>query len=572
MSSMLAAQSSPPSDSDTKIKEDVQKLLDAVQAQQKAMAEQQKQITEQQIEIERLKHMLTAQPQAVAANSDAQPARVVNATLTAPSTNPAARTISDTAMQEAPKDSPLSFRIGGADFTPGGFMDFTSIFRSVNTGNLGTNFFNIPFSTAAAAHLTESRFTATNSRISLKATSKFGGNDVTGYVEMDFLGNDAQNVNVTSNGHVFRERQYWVDVKRGQWEVLAGQAWSWLTPNRVGVSSNPADVNNTYDMDFNYQAGLTWTRAPQFRLVYHPNEHWAMGVALENAQQYTGGFVTLPGNAQLINGVVSNGTNSQNGQFDNNSGAGNNTAGNNTPNLHPDVIPKIAYDTDMGGKHFHVEAAGLLTSAKIADLPTVAGATFVTHSKTGGGLEAAVNLEVIKNFRILANAFWSDGGGRYIFGSGPQAVLRTNAAGNDLDLSMVHAGSGIVGFEAQVTPHTLFYGYYGGDYFQRNFSTDFSVAANAAGLRPNIGFGFPAVFNGAVQAFPGAPVTGNQNRAIQEGTLGWIQTFWRSPQYGALQLITQASYLTRAEWFVPAGAPKNAHLGMGWVNIRYVLP
>jgi hypothetical protein len=44
------------------------------------------------------------------------------------------------------KESPLSFRIGGAEFTPGGFMDFTSIFRSTNTGNLGTNFFAIPFS------------------------------------------------------------------------------------------------------------------------------------------------------------------------------------------------------------------------------------------------------------------------------------------------------------------------------------------------------------------------------------------------------------------------------------------
>jgi hypothetical protein len=121
---------------------------------------------------------------------------------------------------------------------------------------------------------------------------------------------------------------------------------------------------------------------------------------------------------------------------------------------------------------------------------------------------------------------------------------------------MVHSGSGLVGFETQVTPRTMFYGYYGGDYFQRNFTLDTTPAA-----RPNsfVGFGGPNSAN-------------NNNRAIQEGTIGWIQTFWKSPQYGALQLITQASYVTRSPWFVAAGAPKNAHLGMGWVDLRYVLP
>ena len=540
VSSLLAAQSGTPSGSDpSQPQGDVKKLLDAIDAQQKAIAEQQKQITQQQIEIEKLKQDL-AQPQKISANGDGQSAHVVNATLaTAPTTNPATRTVSDTA-QEQPKESPLSFRIGGADFTPGGFMDFTSIFRSVNTGNLGTNFFAIPFSNTVAGHLTETRFTAQNSRVSMKAHSKFGENDVTGYLEMDFLGNDAANIFVTSNSHTVRQRLYWVDVKRSKWEILAGQSWGMLTPNRVGISPNPSDVFFSSNMDFNYQVGLTWTRAPQFRLVYHPNDHWAMGVGLENPEQFGGqGEITFPAsfNAQLA------------GQID----QGNISS---TPNLHPDLIPKIAYDTDMGGKHFHGEVAGLLTSVKVTNLPAVLGATFVAHTKTGGGGEAAVNLEVVKNFRILANAFYSDGGGRYIFGMGPQAVVLPNLAGTDVNVSMVHSGSGLVGFETQVTPKTMFYGYYGGDYFQRNFTLDTTPAA-----RPNsfVGFGGPNSAN-------------NNNRAIQEGTIGWIQTFWKSPQYGALQLITQASYVTRSPWFVAAGAPKNAHLGMGWVDLRYVLP
>jgi hypothetical protein len=64
----------------------------------------------------------------------------------------------------------------------------------------------------------------------------------------------------------------------------------------------------------------------------------------------------------------------------------------------------------------------------------------------------------------------------------------------------------------------------------------------------------------------------SNNRAIQQGTFDWNQTFWRNPQYGAVVLIAQYSYLTRAPWFVSAGSPKNAHLSMGYLSIRYVLP
>jgi hypothetical protein len=228
-------------------------------------------------------------------------------------------------------------------------MDFTGIFRSTNTGSAtGTSFGGIPFSNTVGGHLTETRLSAQNSRISLKATDKFGENDVTGYIEMDFLGNDASNAFVTSNSHTLRQRLYFIDLKRNKWEFLAGQSWSWLTPNRVGLSPYPSDVFYSQDMDFNYQAGLTWTRAPQFRVAYHANDNWALGVALEEPEQYVNNEVVFPNafNAQLLP------------QLDANSSPNPATGGGNgTPNMHPDIIPKIAYDTDVNGKHFHVEAA-----------------------------------------------------------------------------------------------------------------------------------------------------------------------------------------------------------------------
>ena len=70
--------------------------------------------------------------------------------------------------------------------------------------------------------------------------------------------------------------------------------------------------------------------------------------------------------------------------------------------------------------------------------------------------------------------------------------------------------------------------------------------------------------------FAGSPNT--NNRAIQQATFDWISTFWQNPRHGALQAYTQYSYLTRAPWYVVPGTPRNAHLSMVYVGLRYVLP
>jgi hypothetical protein len=121
---------------------------------------------------------------------------------------------------------------------------------------------------------------------------------------------------------------------------------------------------------------------------------------------------------------------------------------------------------------------------------------------------------------------------------------------------MVHAGAAIVGSELQLGKKSLFGFYYGGFYYQRNTFPD--ITATSA-TKPFIGFGGPNSSN-------------TNNRAIQEGSIDWTQTFWKNPQYGAVLLVTQTSYVTRAPWFVAAGAPKNAHLMMGYVSLKYVLP
>jgi hypothetical protein len=445
------------------------------------------------------------------------------------------------------KSSPLSFKIGNADFTPGGFVDITSVNRTTNVGSgIGTNFGGIPFNNGATGRLTESRLTAQNSRVSLKVNSNTGTLDLTGYVESDFLGFQPPNANTTSNSNSMRLRLYFADVKRGKWEFQAGQLWTWMTPNRVGLSPMPSDIFYSQNMDTNYQVGLTWARQTAIRFAYHPTSSWAIGVSLENPQQFVPGSVTFP-------------SGSFSSQFDNGSGstsaasAGTNPA---VPNLHPDIIVKSAWDAKVGDRNMHFEVAGLVRSFKVFNTLATPNAT---NSITGGGGSVNVNLELVKNFHVIGNSFYSYGGGRYIFGLGPDVIVRPDGT-----LSGVHSGSGIGGFEWQANPKYMLYGYYGGAYFQRNFGLLASSATPAPSCNgvsgfTCVGFGFPGSSNSA-------------NRAIQEGTIGFVPTLYSNPNYGKLQIITQYSYLTRAPWSVATGAPKNAHTNLIYADVRYTLP
>ncbi len=500
-------------------------------------------IASQQQQIESLRQELAAKKQA-----DSAP-HLTNASLTTTSTTNAV-----TQETEKPKESPLSFRIGGMDFTPGGFVDFQNIFRTVNTGNvISTNFGAIPFGNTAAGHLTEYRASGQYSRWNLKIGGKYGANNITGYVEGDFNGNDAANVFATTNPHTLRLRLYFVDVKRGMWEFTAGQAWSLITPNRVGTSPMSPDLATTYSADGNIHVGVPYSRDGQFRVTVHPNDHFSWALAIDNPQQYTNGEVTVP---TTFNTVLTP-------QLD---GAA--TPG--VPNLFPDVMTKMAWDTKMGDRAFHLEAGGVLTSVKVTAQPG-GSTTFNSHSNFGTAGMGGLNLALAKNFRVMAYGIYGTGTARYFNGLGPQYVVAPIATGPGaftIDTSMVHAGSAYTGIEATMGK-TQIGAYYGGYYFGRNSFNDLTAPATTAAIscapglvainRPCIGFG-------------GTNSPTNNNRAIQEGSFVLTQTLWKNPQYGALLLINDASYSTRAPWFVAANAPKNAHMFMDHLVLRYVIP
>jgi hypothetical protein len=325
-----------------------------------------------------------------------------------------------------------------------------------------------------------------------------------------------------------------------------------LTPNRNGLSALPGDLFYGQEMDTNYLLGLTWARQASFRVIAHPTNNWAFGVSIENPEQTLPSSVALPA-----------GTSNEALQFDSNSGnTSSATAVNNpnTPNLAPDIIAKTAFDFNPGGHHVHFDFAGLFRTLKAINYiqstfsgSTITAANTVTDTIHGGGGEVGLNVELVKNFRIIGTGYWSSGGGRYIASTGgPDVIIKPDGT-----LSGVHSGSFIGGFEYQVNPKTMFYGYYSGAYFGKDVNAVTNTATPP--VTTYTGYGQPGSSNSA-------------DRFLYEPTIGIIQTFWRNPSYGDLKLITQYSYVSRAPWVVGSTAPGTAHNSMVYIDLRYDLP
>jgi hypothetical protein len=262
--------------------------------------------------------------------------------------------------------------------------------------------------------------------------------------------------------------------------------------------------------------------------VYHPSEKVAFGLALENPDAYVGGAngagtSTLPTALSVLAGT----------QLDNQ------TTVQTTPNLHPDIIAKLAFDPNS---HVHFEVAGIERTFKVWN-PN----TNVFFTKVAGGGSVNGNFEIAKGFRLITNNFWSDGGGRYIFGEAPDMILRSDGS-----ISPIHAGGVNEGFEIAAGKNLALYAYYGGIYIEKNTALD----ANGSTL---IGYGFRGSAN-------------SQDRSIQEVTFGFNQTIWKDAKWGAVNFMGQYAYIFREPWFVAPNTPKGAHDNTIFLNLRYTLP
>jgi hypothetical protein len=276
------------------------------------------------------------------------------------------------------------------------------------------------------------------------------------------------------------------------------------------------------------------------RFLYHPSGKVTVGLSIEQPDQYIGGSaggsgITLPtAFASIVSTSTTTGT-----QLDNAANIGITNLALAAPSVTPDFIAKIAFDPSS---RLHFEVGGIERNFKIVN-PSLLTQHFTT---TGEGLLFGFNAEVIKNVRVISTNYFSNGGGRYLFGQAPDLIVRSDGS-----LSSVRADGTIDGIEATIK-NTLLYAYYGGIYIGRN------TTLNNDGKTP-VGYGYT-----------GSP--NSQNRAINELSFGFNQTIWRNPRYGAINLMGQYEWLERSPWFVAAGAPKATHDSTVYVNVRYTLP
>jgi hypothetical protein len=451
--------------------------------------------------------------------------------------DPAQKQPMQTPQPEPVISSPLQLQLGNITIMPVGFMDDTMVWRNKDTGSgIGSNFGSVPFDSAVpGGKLSELRFSPQNSRIGFRVDGNYKGYRFIGYNEFDFLGTSgANNIGITNGAFVPRLRLYWVDVRKDAWEIMAGQSWSLLTPNRVGLSPLPGDVFYSQVMDVNYVAGLNWTRQPGVRFVLHaPQDKVSFGVAFENPNQYLGSY---GGSGQPV--LPSALTALAGSQFDNGS-----SSPLSTPNLMPDIIAKLAFDPD---RRAHVEIAGIVREFKDINPVSTSPTYLQKYTATGAGASVNANLEVAKGIRLIANNTFGQGIGRYIFGEAPDAIIRSNGS-----ISPVHTFNTVEGIEATYKK-SLFFFYAGGIYIQKNIALD----ANGTTY---IGWGYPGAAN-------------SQDHSINEYTFGLNQTVWKDAKYGAISFIGQYEYLTRSPWTIPAGTPANALDHTIYLDIRYTLP
>jgi hypothetical protein len=146
--------------------------------------------------------------------------------------------------------------LGPVTLKPSGFLETIGMSRSATTvDSVSTKFGNIPLADEPGQDIGSVR----HSRLMLHGDVPAGPVKFSAYLESDFM-------NFTSGESPWRWRQYWAQATIGKWEILGGQAWSLLRPNREGTATDTG-MMNTDVVDPAYHVGLAGSRVRQLRVT-----------------------------------------------------------------------------------------------------------------------------------------------------------------------------------------------------------------------------------------------------------------------------------------------------------------
>jgi outer membrane murein-binding lipoprotein Lpp len=243
--------------------------------------------------------------------------------------------------------------------TLGGFIEAAAMERSLYQGsdinskwNLGSGGFPLPNS--PNYYQNEFRGTARQSRLSLLAQGQDDFAAYAAYFEADFLGGGSGTSGNSQESNSYNPRirlLYGTYETKSGWHLLAGQEWSLITMNKVGIV--PREENIPLTIDAQYVPGFTWTRNPQVRLVKDFGNMVSVGLSVEAPQTIiTGGGLASGSGSNYSYKLLNPATN-----LADVTGTTNNSNMPSSLSLdqYPDVVGKVAFDACFG----HYEAYGL---------------------------------------------------------------------------------------------------------------------------------------------------------------------------------------------------------------------
>ncbi len=506
----------PTRSTDQALLQEVRALRSEMQAMKAQMSEQ----AAKQAETEAQLRQATDQAQAAATKAESVETQIAAV--------PAAIEASAEKARHADK-----FYLKGISITPGGFVELAGIYRQHFMGNdISTAFNTIPFPNVRAGHVSESRFSARQTRLSLLAEGAPSQSVNLGfYAEIDFQG-AAQNANSNqSNSYNPRIRHLYgtIDWQRGDvgLHLLAGQNWSLVTMNGKGITPRNEVVPSTIDGQL--VPGFAWTRQPQVRLTadFFDKRLW-LAVSAENPETTFGGVVpanvtsTAPGGAG----------------FDSNNSL--------SLNHIPDIVGKVAYEGTIAGRSVHIEGLAIYRSFS-------ARLVGRNENVSGYGVGGGITLQVVpKLLDIEFSGLTGRGIGRYGAAQLPDVTFASDGRIRPLRETMLLAGATL-----HATDTLDIYAYAGEERVKRR------DLGSVAGIL--YGYGNPLANNSGC-LIEGGTCAGN-SRIVRQLTAGAWQKLYQG-NFGRAQIGLQYSYTDRTLFSAIGGAPR-AKQNMGYVSFRY---
>jgi hypothetical protein len=293
------------------------------------------------------------------------------------------------------------FLSSGIDLTVGGYIEAASIYRTRNeTADISSNFNTaIPFPNSPNYHLTELRFSAHQTRLTLLARGELDEDTALGgYVESDFQRASATTNSIESNRYTPRLKQAYATLDRSDLglHLLGGQAFSLLTLFNHDMTPRQEDI--PLAIDGQYVVGFTWTRNPQFRVVQDLDKSVSVGFSLESPQA----LVFNGPNALLVPTTV---------RFP----GGNllNPLAQYSTDIAPDMVAKIAFEPGWG--HYELYGIGRLFRSRAA---------FANRTIWGRGGGGAILPLIPRQLDLQADFLYGDGIGRYGSSQLPDVAIK----------------------------------------------------------------------------------------------------------------------------------------------------